>query len=100
MPLREVAEALRATPSFRGNTTSSLPSREYQGRSRRAQRPALCWSKPGQPLRSYLLVLDGEIRADRPEPDGSRTMMGIAASGEGFGEAPLLMGKTEFARSP
>jgi signal transduction histidine kinase len=51
-------------------------------------------AEPGQPLRFYWLVLDGEIRAERLEPDGSRTLAGIASAGEGFGEAPLLTGKT------
>jgi signal transduction histidine kinase len=45
-------------------------------------------------VRGYWVVLDGEIRADRSEPDGSRTTVGFARSGEGFGEAPLLTGKT------
>ena len=41
-------------------------------------------------------MLEGEIRAERPEPDGSWTLVGIARAGEGFGETPLLTGKTEF----
>jgi signal transduction histidine kinase len=40
------------------------------------------------------VVLEGEVRAERPEPDGSRTTVGVARTGEGFGEAPLLTGKT------
>ena len=47
----------------------------------------------GEPIRFYWVVLDGETRADRPEPDGSRTTIGFARSGEGFGEVPLLLGK-------
>jgi signal transduction histidine kinase len=40
------------------------------------------------------VVLDGEVRADRPESDGSQTTVGFARSGDGFGEVPLLTGKT------
>jgi signal transduction histidine kinase len=46
------------------------------------------------PNHVYAVILKGEIRADRPEPDGSRTTVSVARTGEGFGEAPLLMGKT------
>jgi signal transduction histidine kinase len=46
------------------------------------------------PNHVYAVVLKGEIRADRPEPDGSRTTVSVARTGEGFGEAPMLMGKT------
>ncbi|MGA2536897.1 MAG: ATP-binding protein [Terracidiphilus sp.] len=46
------------------------------------------------PQHVYAVVLEGEIHADRPEPDGSRTTVTIAKTGQGFGEAPMLMGKT------
>jgi signal transduction histidine kinase len=46
------------------------------------------------PDNAYAVILKGEIRADRPEPDGSRTTVSVAQSGQGFGEAPMLMGKT------
>jgi len=49
---------------------------------------------PGEPWRHYWLVLDGEIRAERPESDGSWTLAGVARSGEGFGELPLLIGRS------
>jgi signal transduction histidine kinase len=42
----------------------------------------------------YAVILAGEVRWDRPEPDGTRTSVGVAKAGEGFGEAPILMGKT------
>jgi signal transduction histidine kinase len=50
--------------------------------------------QPGETMVSYWLVLSGTIQADRPEPDGSLSMVGIARPGEGFGEVPLLLGKT------
>jgi signal transduction histidine kinase len=93
IPLRDVAEALRQTRPFAETDVSALSGVDRVERLHAKAGAVL--SEPGQPLRFYLLVLDGEIRAERPEPDGSRTVMGIAAAGEGFGEAPLLMGKTE-----
>ena len=91
--LADVAEALRRTRPFADTDVSALSGVD---RVERVHAKAGCvLSEPGQRLSSYLLVLDGEIRTERPEADGSRTVMGIAASGEGFGETPLLMGKTE-----
>ena len=49
--------------------------------------------EPGEERLSYWLVLTGNIHAERPEPDGSVTMVGTATRGEGFGEVPLLLGK-------
>jgi signal transduction histidine kinase len=53
--------------------------------------------EPGEPWRYYWLLLEGETRAERPEPDGSWTLVGIARSGEGFGEVPLLTGRPTSA---
>src|SRR5579872_204285 len=50
--------------------------------------------QPGDTMVSYWLVLSGAIQADRPEPDGSLSTVGLARPGEGFGEVPLLLGKT------
>ena len=47
----------------------------------------------GEPWRFYWLVLEGEIRTERPEPDGTWTLVGILHAGEGFGEVPLLTGR-------
>jgi len=46
-----------------------------------------------EPLRFYWLVLEGEIRLERPEPDGTWTLVGFVQAGEGFGEVPLLTGR-------
>ena len=51
--------------------------------------------QPGDSKPSYWLVLSGFVRADRPEPDGSVTTAGTAGPGEGFGEVPLLLGKSK-----
>jgi signal transduction histidine kinase len=51
--------------------------------------------QPGDARLSYWLVLSGNVHAERTEPDGSITTVGTAHEGEGFGEVPLLMGKTK-----
>jgi signal transduction histidine kinase len=48
---------------------------------------------PEQSFDHYYVVLDGETQAERPERDGSRTLVGIATTGDGFGESALLTGK-------
>jgi signal transduction histidine kinase len=50
--------------------------------------------EPKSDWRYYWLVLQGEIHADRPELDGTFTLAGTAITGEGFGETPILTGKT------
>ena len=46
------------------------------------------------------ILLGGAARrdpcAERLEADGSRTLVGGARAGDGFGEAPLLTGKTHM----
>ena len=49
--------------------------------------------EPGAQWLYYWLVLEGEVRAERPESDGTWTLGGLARTGEGFGEAPFLMGR-------
>src|SRR4051794_38373616 len=51
--------------------------------------------QPGDARLSYWLVLKGNIHAERSEPDGSLTTVGTAIPGEGFGEVPLLLGKSK-----
>lgn len=53
--------------------------------------------KPGQATMYYWLLLEGECRAEREEPDGSYSTVGTAKGGEGFGETPFLTGKTHSA---
>jgi signal transduction histidine kinase len=97
IPLREVAEALRRTRPFAETDPNffldALKGVERVERIKASSGTALV--KPGDSALSYWLVLEGETRAERPEPDGSRTMLGGAGEGEGFGETPLLTGKTQ-----
>jgi signal transduction histidine kinase len=53
-------------------------------------------TEPGDPAAYYWVVLRGEMRAERLEADGSRTAVGGAHAGDGFGEAPLLSGKSHM----
>jgi signal transduction histidine kinase len=50
-------------------------------------------AKPGDTPLFYAVVLEGKLRADRPEADGTLTAVGFARSGEGFGETPIMHGK-------
>jgi signal transduction histidine kinase len=92
IPLREVAEALRQTRPFAGTDPDQLGGVDTVDRVTASAGAVLVelW----QPTLSYWVVLDGEVRADRPESDGSQTTVGFARSGDGFGEVPLLTGKT------
>jgi signal transduction histidine kinase len=91
IPIREAAAALRRTLPFAEAYLESLSGLD---RIERVTAPAgSVLVEAGEPVRFYWVVLDGETRADRPEPDGSRTTIGFARSGEGFGEVPLLTGK-------
>ncbi len=53
---------------------------------------------PQAPVRAYWVVLEGEVVADRVEQDGSLTRIGVAKSGETFGEVVLLAGKSPTVR--
>ncbi len=53
-------------------------------------------AEAGFPAITYWVVLSGEVRAERPEKDGSYTVVGSASAGDGFAEAALLSGKTHL----
>lgn len=48
---------------------------------------------PEDGLRAFFVLLEGEVFADRIEPDGSKTRVYVAQSGDSFGEVTLLAGK-------
>ena len=91
--LQDVAEALARTRPFAQTPVDALLGVEFVERV--TARAGATLVEPGDPLRRYWLVLEGEIRADRPEPDREPATVGFAGPGEGFGEVPLLMGKLE-----
>jgi len=91
VPLQAVAEALRGTLPFAETNFADLAGIGPVDRVRVAAGTII--KETWAPNHAYAVVLDGEIRVDRPEPDGSRSTVSIARTGEGFGEAPMLIGK-------
>ena len=95
VPLQAVVESLRGTRPFAetGVETVLHALAGVESVDRITARAGTALLEPGEPWRFYWLVLEGEIRAMRPEQDGSLTLVGVARTGEGFGEAALLTGK-------
>ncbi len=91
IPLPEIASQLRASRIFAQTNLDNLRGVDRVDRIR--ARAGTVLVEPGEANLSYWLVLEGEIRAERPEPDGTSTTVGFAHPGDGFGEAPLLTGK-------
>jgi len=92
VPLQAVADELRLTLPFAETNFADLAG---IGPVDRVKVPAGAVVKETwAPSHAYAVVLDGEIRVDRPEPDGSRATVSLARKGQGFGEAPMLIGKT------
>jgi signal transduction histidine kinase len=92
IPLRDVAEALHRTRPFASVDFDALPEIERVERVVVPEGGVLIESN--QPWSYYWVVLQGETRAEKPEPDGTWTLGGMAHTGEGFGEAPFLLGRT------
>jgi signal transduction histidine kinase len=90
--LRDIGDALFHTRPFAGTTPDALSGVERVERVR--ARAGVTLAESPQTERYYWLLLEGEVRAERPEKDGSWSLGGIARAGEGFGEVPLLMGKS------
>ncbi len=92
IPLRDVSEAILHTHPFASVDQEALPAIE---RVERIVAPAgAVLAEAGEPWTHYWLLLDGEVRAERPEPDKTFTLVTVVRGGEGFGEAPLLSGRT------
>jgi signal transduction histidine kinase len=90
--LRDVGEVLFQTRPFSGTNRDALSGVERVERVRAKAGATI--AETGQLARYYWLLLEGEARAERPEKDGGWTMAGFAHAGDGFGEVPLLMGRT------
>jgi signal transduction histidine kinase len=99
VPLREVAEALAKTRPFAlTNPQTFIDALHGVGLvDRLSAKAGAVILEPAQPRHMYWLVLEGEMRAERPEADGARVTVGIAHAGDGFGEVPMLMGKAPSA---
>jgi signal transduction histidine kinase len=95
VPLASVAEELRRTLAFAETNFAELVE---IGPVDRVTMPAGTRFEDGwAPNNAYAIVLQGELRVLRAEADGSRTVVSEARAGEGFGEAPMLMGKAHFS---
>ena len=92
IPLSDVAGELRKTRPFAETAFAEL--RGVPEVERIVAPAGSILVQPGDPL-SYWLVLSGSMRAERIEQDGTRTLVGLAEAGEGFGETPLLSGKSQ-----
>lgn len=91
--LRDLATVLPQTRIFAGTPFDSI------GGVDRLERVTVCAGtvlvEPATPWLNYWLILEGEMRAERPEADGSYTLVGVAKTSEAFGEVPLLTGRLQ-----
>ncbi len=88
--LKDLAEALPQTHIFASTPFDAIAGVDNVDRVTIQAGAVLV--EASQPWLYYCVVLQGEMRADRPEPGGAMTMVGMAKAGEGFGEVPLLNG--------
>jgi signal transduction histidine kinase len=95
IPLKEIAGLLSNTRPFAETPADSLQGIELVDRVRAKAGATL--AEPGQSPMYYWLLLEGECKADRVEPDGSFNTVGTAQPGEAFGETPFLTGKSHSA---
>lgn len=95
VPLKAITGELGHSRPFAGITADALL--DIDSVERVVAPAGTTLTKPGQKEMYYWLLLDGECRAEREEPDGSYSTVGTAQTGEGFGETPFLTGKTQSA---
>ncbi len=94
VPLAEAAPALHRTQPFsQTEMAAALAGLEHVERVTAAAGAVLL--EPSDPWHHYWVMIQGETRAERPESDGTWTLVGCAKEGEGFGEIPLLTGKQQ-----
>jgi signal transduction histidine kinase len=96
VPAEEAVEAIRGTRPF-SDTSAAALTEALAGASdveRVTVRAGTTLIEAKADWRYYWLVLDGGLRAERPETDGSYTLAGTLLAGDGFGETPILSGKS------
>lgn len=92
--LRDVAAGLKTT---RALADASLGDSLLSEQVDRIHAPAGgVVSQPGDNTLWYWFLLSGEVRAERFEADGSKAPIGVARRGDGFGEVPLLTGRSQM----
>ncbi|MGD0911421.1 MAG: ATP-binding protein [Terracidiphilus sp.] len=89
--LSSLGDALFRTRPFSETTPESLGG--VQRAERVIAKAGACIAESGTPARYYWILLEGKTYAERPEKDGSWTLVGFAQAGDGFGEVPLLTGR-------
>ncbi|WP_109488044.1 ATP-binding protein [Occallatibacter savannae] len=92
---RQIAGELTKTRPFSSTSIDALQG--IDAVERITAKAGATLTEPGNTSMFYWLLLHGKCQADRVEPDGSRTTVGTAQSGEGFGETPFLTGKSHAA---
>ncbi len=89
--LRDLASALSRARVFSSTPIGAI--RGVDRVDRVAAKAGAVLVESGAPSLNYWILLDGEVRAERPEADGSWTQVKSVLSGDGFGEVPLLTGR-------
>ncbi len=89
--LKDLAEALPRTRIFAATPFAAIAG--VNRVERVTAKAGATLVEAGEPWRFYWLVLEGEIRTERQEPDGAWALVGVLQAGEGFGEVPLLTGR-------
>ena len=95
VPFAEIAGELMKTRPFSSTAVDALTG--IDSVERVTAKAGATLTEPGNTSMFYWLLLSGRCQADRVEPDGSRSTVGTAQSGEGFGETPFLTGKSHAA---
>ena len=85
---------LRNTRIFAGVNFASIAGIDSVERLRVSAGTVI--AEKGDPVNSYWVLLGGEVKATRPEKDGSSTVVAHAGAGEGFAEAAFLSGKAHL----
>jgi len=95
VPIREIVEALRETHPFAETSAESLLEAlaGVESVERVSAQEGAVLVEPLQPWSFYWLLLKGETRAERPEKDGTLTLVGVVHDGEGFGEVRFWRAK-------
>ena len=86
----EVEAALRRFPAFAASDLGVLGGDTVQ---RVYAAAGSTINEPGLSVLQYSVVLEGKLQAERPEQDGSSTVVGFAHPGGGYGETPIMHGK-------
>jgi signal transduction histidine kinase len=90
----EIAGRLKSFPAYAASDLKTWRGVETVELVRLSDGATL--AAPGDSPLRYSLVLEGKLKAERPEQDGTLTTVGYAVAGEGFGETPLMHGKTTW----